>query len=63
MIWSMHRPFRQVMPLQQSAPVLHSWPYSAHPGVLVSGVPASAAGGVPGGRVGTPHIPLVEPMG
>ena len=63
MIWSMHLPFQQVMPLQQSAPVVHSWPYSAQPGVLASGVPASVAGGVPGGSVGMPHIPWVEPMG
>ena len=59
----MHRPFQQVMPLQQSAPVVHSWPYWAQPGVLVSIVPASVPGGVPGGGVTVPHIPWVEPTG
>jgi hypothetical protein len=63
MIWSMQRPFQQVMALQQSAPVLHSWPYSAQPGVLASFIPASLVGGVPGGGVGMPQIPWVEPIG
>jgi hypothetical protein len=57
----MHLPSQQVMPLQQSAPVVQSWPYSAQPGALASGVPASVAGGVPGGSVGRPQIPWVEP--
>ena len=63
MIWSMHRPFQQVMPLQQSEPVEQSCTYSAQPGVLASMGPASVAGGVPGGTVGTPQIPCVDPMG
>jgi hypothetical protein len=63
MIWSAHRPLEQVMPLQQSALVVQSWPYSAQPGVLVSVVPASEAGGVPGGGVRLPQIPWVEPTG
>jgi len=58
----MQRPFQQLIPLQQSAPLVQSWPYWAQPGVLVSGVPASV-GGVPGGSVGMPHIPWVEPIG
>ncbi len=58
----MQRPFQQVMPLQQSAAEVQSWPYSAQPGVLPSVVPASVAGGDPGGEVVVPQIPWVEPM-
>ena len=62
MIGSIQRPFEQATPPQQSAPVVQSWPYSAQPGVLASKVPASVAGGVPGGSEGVPQIPCVEPM-
>lgn len=43
--------------LQQSAPVVHCWPYSAH----VLGVPAVPPSG--GGGVDPPHTPTADPVG
>lgn len=55
----MHLLFQQVIPLQQSAAVVHAWPYSAQMGWPASLTPAS---GAPSGGMGTPQIPWVEPM-
>src|SRR5512138_1833813 len=54
------RPLVQGMPLQQSAAVVHCWPYSAQTGPGLSTVPASWPG-LLGGGVGSPQMPWVEP--
>jgi hypothetical protein len=63
MIWSIHVPPEQETPLQQSESVLQVCPYSAHPGVLLSGVPASRPDGGPDGGPGAPQVPWVVPIG
>ena len=56
------RPLVHGIPLQQSALVVHCWPYSAQNGTVASAGPASCPG-LPGGGVGRPQMPWVEPCG